>query len=246
MRGASASLGLGRIVATKQDVIWLPRDGVRGRRGVVMIGGQAQTGEEWLSNSSPSQRALARALAERFPMVSVDVSSTWGNDAGIGRIDSARTFLGTLGCATDQIVLVGASMGAVVALNYARANPTRVAGLVAIMPAADVGGIRDGNIAGARDNINTAWGLPLGSTSATDALPALASPLANLPAIRAAVEGDVAVYHSSVDAIALPASALALCEGLGVTPRVISNTNGHVDALFGDVPDLTAFIAARL
>jgi pimeloyl-ACP methyl ester carboxylesterase len=147
-----------------------------------------------------------------------DEGNGWGNDAAVADIDTARVFLGTLGCATDKVLLVGASMGVVDALNYARAHPDRVAAIVGMIPGSDVNDLRDNNRAGTTQAaINTAWGLAGGSTSATVPLPARANPTDDANA-------------------ALIASAGARIAKIGAAATAIDSVTGHSDATVGKTP----------
>lgn len=235
----ATSYGKSRIVSGQDDVIFTPRNGARGKRGVILLHGQLQAADAWNASTTPGQSSLATAIAGAG-LVCISIYAdgpSWGNDATIADIEATRTYLGTLGCATDKILLVGASMGALNALNYCRANPTRVAALIGVIPACDLDDIRDNNRASAQANVNTAWSLANGSTSATVPLPARANPTADANAATIAGSGAVIkLYYSTADTVIPPATVTTLATKLGVTPTVIDTTNGHTDTTIGLTP----------
>jgi pimeloyl-ACP methyl ester carboxylesterase len=128
---------------------------------VVLLHGQDTSLLVWSDPSgSPGQASIGTALASvGFVCVAIfDEGNGWGNDAAVADIDTARLYLGTLGCATDKVLLVGASMGAVDALNYTRAHPDRVAAVIGLIPGSDVDDIRDNNRAGTTRRRSTSRG----------------------------------------------------------------------------------------
>jgi pimeloyl-ACP methyl ester carboxylesterase len=237
----ATSYANGRIVASQDDVIFMPRNGARGKRGVILLHGQDTSLLVWSNPSgTPGQASIGTALASvGFVCVSIfDEGNGWGNDAAVADIDAARVYLGTLGCATDKVLLVGASMGVVDALNYTRAHPDRVAAVIGMIPGSDVDDMRDNNRAGTTQAaINTAWGLAAGSTSATVPLPARANPTADANAAAIAGSGAIIkLYYSTVDTVVLPSTVTALAAKLGITATAIDSTTGHSDATVGKTP----------
>lgn len=252
MIGYSVSAGYERISTGDKDWIFMPRDGARGRRGVVLLHGQLQTGQEWWADASPGQTAVAQILAAAgLPMFAVfGEGPGWGIDAVVAELDNTRTLFGNYGAATDKMVIVGASMGAADGLNYMRAHPSRVAGFVGIMPACDLDDIRDNNRNGnGRTYINAAWGMPVGSTSATDPLPSQANPNTTANAASIASSGaDIKFYYSSADTVVIPSTVESLASKLGIVPTLISDSVNHSDGLFQEVPldEMVTFVGGRV
>jgi dienelactone hydrolase len=239
--GFSKSYSVGRVVSGQEDVIYRPRNGARGKRGVVLLHGHNQTVQHFLAPALAGQFKLAEAIAAAgLVCVALHTEGNgWGSDQVIADIESARTYMGTLGCATDKVLLVGISMGGGCMFNYARANPTKVAALVGCIPACDFDDLRDNDrgAAGVRDAINTAFGLAAGSTSATVALPSRANPMSDANAALIAGSGaKIKLYYSTVDAVVIPATVTALATKLGVTPTVVDTTNGHSDNTLAAMP----------
>lgn len=234
----SVSAGVARAVAGQFDWIWTPKYGADGQRLVVLLHGQLQTGQEWWAPStSPAQTRIARAL-RRFPMVSVYTSgASWGNATARGNLETVRAWASSIGCATDKLIIVGASMGGFLGLQYARYFPSRVAALLLIMPAVDIEGVRDANLANAQANINTAYGKSVGSTSSTEPLDAADIPLnqANADLVKSS-GAPIRLYYSSADTISLPAHVETLRNRLGMKAHLVSTSLDHSDALFDAVP----------
>jgi pimeloyl-ACP methyl ester carboxylesterase len=63
----------------------------------------------------------------------------WGNSDHVAAIAAGGTWMGTLpGVKNDKVCLVGGSMGATGAMNYYKANPTKVAAIALIIPLLDL------------------------------------------------------------------------------------------------------------
>lgn len=251
----AVSYGFNRIISADIDVTFVPKYGAHGRRGIIVLPGQLQTPLDYVSDTNPYQQTFFRDLV-RVGTAGAVIDATvagWGSDLtghdAVGAIETTRTYLANLGCATDKIVLVGASAGVMDALNYTRTYPSQVAALIGIMPASDLDDFRDNNRASARANINTAWGMTVGSTSATEALPSRANPNTTTNAATIASSGAViAFYYSTGDTVVIPSTVESLATKLGITPTIISTSVDHSDALFGlvDVDEIIALIAPEV
>lgn len=251
----AVSYGFNRIISADTDVSFVPKFGPHGRRGIVVLPGQLQTPLDYVSDANPNQQTFFRELM-RTGTAGAVIDATvagWGSDLtghdAVGAIETTRIYLSNLGCATDKIVLVGASAGVTDALNYTRTYPSKVAALIGIMPAVDLDDIRDNNRGSARANINTAWGMTVGSTSATEALPSRANPNTTTNAASIASSGaPVGLYYSTADTIVIASTVTSFASKLGVTPTVISTSVDHSDALFGlvDMDEVVDLIAAEV
>lgn len=236
--------GTGRLVPGELDLIWMPRGGARGRRPVLLLHGQLQSGQEWNAPATtPQQTAITRAIAAAdlaiFSLYAA--GSAWGNDTALADIDTALAATAAYGCRVDAALLVGASMGGCDGWNYMRASPNKVRAFIGIMPASDSDDVRDANRASARDKINTAWGLPAGSTSATNPLPTRANPAyqVNADLIKtspAITNGRCKLYYSAGDTVVIPSTVTALAAKVGVAATQVSATLDHSDGIFGACP----------
>lgn len=238
-------LGNGRAVAGQDDFMVMPPEGPRGRRAVVVCHGQLQATLAWLTPGTPGQFGIVQALAKAGFVVLGGYydGPMWGNATAVADLEAFRTWAGALGCKNDRLLLVGASMGHYDAAMYAAAHPDRVAAIASIIPGIDIDDIRDNNKANARDYVNTAWGTPAGSTSATNALPAAAKLLDSAKVTAVASSGaPIRLYYSTADTVILPSSVPAYRDAINaqapgrVTATVVSSTLDHGDAAMGAMP----------
>jgi pimeloyl-ACP methyl ester carboxylesterase len=101
-------------------------------------------------------------------------SATFGSDAAQTALGAAVTWgLAQPGVKTDKVILFGTSMGTLTALNWARANPTKVAGYVGTLPAANMSDIHDNNRSALATVIEAAYGgaSPYGTAKAPTTRP---------------------------------------------------------------------------
>lgn len=242
---SAITVGNGRIVAGQDDFVAIPKVGPRGRRPILLCHGQLQATLAWLTPSTLGQYGILQELLKAGFVVlgGYYEGPNWGNALAISDMEAFRTYAGTLGCKNDRLLVLGASMGNYDALMYAVAHPDRVAAIASIIPAIDIDDMRDNNKANARDYINTAWGTPAGSTSATNPLPSNAKVLdaANVAAV-ASSGAPVKLYYSTADTVILPSSVPAYVNALNaVTPgrataTIVSTSLDHSDAAMGAMP----------
>lgn len=227
------------------EALILPNDGSHaGKRGVIFChgyNGNATSALNWPNGiGNPT---LVREIAKRgVAVVSADLGDqTFGNDLAMTRIGQARAYLEAQGCTSDKVLFVADSMGNWLASRYAADNPGQVAAVLALEPGIDLNAVRDGNVLGARADINTAWGLTAGSTSATVPLPTRANLLAR------AAAGELnglryRGYYSTADTVVTPASLATLVAAIGSTAerRAVPGTPAHGAPLTSAVPHAEA------
>ena len=157
-----SSMGLGRYAASEKDLfVATPTGWAGGIRGVLFFHGATGTGPGCVDYTVPGTMRLLNAIAERFPVLSIDAGGpqAWGNTTARARAADGRTYLqGTWGAKSGPVLCVGESMGALLAMNYAKANPTHVAAVVGVIPVCDLNDVVSNNRGGAAANINTAYG----------------------------------------------------------------------------------------
>jgi hypothetical protein len=239
--GFSKSYGVGRVVSGQEDVIYRPRNGARGKRGVVLLHGHNQTVQHFLAPALAGQFKLAEAIAAAgLVCVALHTEGNgWGSDQVIADIESARTIWERWVALLTKSSWSGSVWVVVACSTMPEPIPTKVAALVGCIPACDFDDLRDNDrgAAGVRDAINTAFGLAAGSTSATVALPSRANPMSDANAALIAGSGaKIKLYYSTVDAVVIPATVTALATKLGVTPTVVDTTNGHSDNTLAAMP----------
>lgn len=232
MSGIASSFGLSRITSGANDVVHTPRTPINGRRVVIACHGYLGTARVFLDDPpSPNLGKFTRNLAALgFLIVSVDVGNTWGNATASARIEQARSFAATKGAASDKVVLLGVSMGHLTAMSYRRDFPTKVAGVVGIMPACDLNDLRNNNRASSQASIDTAW-----SVVSPAPLPASADPTSNVNVLQGI---PWTAFYSTGDTVVLPATVTYFSDLMGGS-TVISGSADHGDAIIPAV-SLTA------
>lgn len=257
--------GVGNVPSggTETDVLWLPdgyqRDGTR--RGVVYCHGANENAITPLAGALAFKAALAALLeqvATVYPVVSIDAGTpvdgtttslnNWGNANGQTRLGQAVTWLQTAttggGAKSGTVILVGESMGHVLAMNWAQAHASSVACIVGMIPVCDLDQIRDNTLAG-QISISGAWATGTWTAPHTPPLPSTAN-----PAVHANHSNIVStphrMYYATDDVIAVPAAVVALQADLGAACSLVDISPGGHGAV-GNIgfTDLMTFLAAH-
>lgn len=134
MSDYQTSFAKNRYVAGENDVVFYTAP--KRPRGVIFCHSAGSSARH--VNASAKHRALLGALAQHATVHAGDLGGNpFGNPLGVTRIgqaiDSLRRDRGQVG----PVVLVGQSMGAANALNYALRYPDEVAAVVGIVPGLD-------------------------------------------------------------------------------------------------------------
>ena len=100
-----------------------------------------------------------------FAVISADLgytsTATWnaGNDTALSRVDSAWTFMQSeVGVRSDKLIFAGGSGGAILALNYAKSNPSKVAAISLGIPAVSLTDLHDNDRGSTAAPIEAAYG----------------------------------------------------------------------------------------
>jgi alpha-beta hydrolase superfamily lysophospholipase len=188
-----------------------------------------------IANALPHVRAVCEDLG--LPLVTPDCGGpkTWGNDTAQTRVGDARTFATTkFGAKNDKVVLIGVSMGGLLALNWARANPGLVAAIALLYPAVDLQWVHDN---GAKTDTEAAYG---GTTATFNAAVAAHNPTAH----QADFAGmPIKMWHSDADTVVGTAQQVAFATGVGI-PRVTLPGAAHADLAVVDATQVRDFIGA--
>jgi alpha-beta hydrolase superfamily lysophospholipase len=236
------------VVAGEMDLIFTPRTGPQGRRPVFLFHGQLRTAADWNDTIAwPGSSLLARTLCSLGLVVIAAYWSgpEWGNSAFRAEVEAARALAASMGAANDQFIVIGASMGSFESLSLAQHVPNEVACGVCTIPAVNLDYFRDNDVANARANINTAYGLAAGSTSATVPLPADANVFKDANAAQ--ITAPFRFYGSSSDATAPWADAVTMAGKIGATAIDASPAGGHTDATIkaASLPEISQFVLAH-
>lgn len=165
----------------------------------------------------------------------------WGNDTAQARLSDAISYAqAQVGAKVDRVVLCAVSMGGTLALNWARANPSKVAGLALMYPAVSLQGVHDGTggAASAAASVEAAYGGSLASYQA--ALPTH-DPAENESAYASI--GPAKMWYSTADATVGTANqtgfAAAVGSGFQTAPL---GAVGHADMTKIDPLDMLKFV----
>lgn len=230
----------GNIRAAETDYLIEPTRNVRrsGYGGIFLHGSGAPN--EWADPLSyESSKLAANIAAAGIPCVAGTMSGqAWGNDAEVTDVGNAFDYLvAETGVPDTKVFLIGASMGGVAMIRWANANPTKVAGIVGIIPLTNLAYFYANNIGGAGAQIGTAWGvtypaaLPAGSDTQ-----AMAASLAGIPG---------RIYYSGSDATIRPVDSTGFASAAGWTATNLG-TLGHSENTIGQLVDLGAGHSAEV
>lgn len=206
------------------------------RRAVIYChGSQGRSWEASHPSASglPSLTAQLRSLVDAgFPLLSCDnglvgagavpsSSESWANNNAISRVADAVAYAQSpsgMGAKTDKVLLIGASMGGAVAMAYARANPSKVAGLILLRPVAS---LQDFGTVNGFTGINGAYGGTYSDTTdgPTHSPIQFASQLTGIPTV---------IYAASDDAVCTYSVTQNLATASGATLTNIG-PGGHTD-----------------
>lgn len=182
--------------------------------GVILLHGYNATASVFNSYYGPTNDMVPQLVRHGMTALAIDAggSQNWGNAAAKSAITAAKSFLHSdLGVPTGPVVLVGVSMGATVALNYAREFPSNVAGLALLYPACDLE-----DLIAATPSLETSINSTFGTTNATEREPF--NPAAN-PSDLLDVNGQlllpVRLWYSANDPTCRPGQVLAFADAIG-------------------------------
>jgi dienelactone hydrolase len=188
---------------------------------------------------TPLSEALAKAghtgLSARW-----GGPQTWGNPTSVARLSDGYAYLqGLPDVAPGKVVLVAGSAGALAALNWAAANPGKVACMVLHLPVVDPDDVVTNNRGGYASLVNGAY--PGGWSQATYG--ATSNPVTM--AAAGLLDGVAILLHvGAADAVAPPATVAALAAGADAAV-VHTVPGGHEQATYSRIdPQMSAaFIA---
>lgn len=145
---AATSRGVDQYRASETHVAILdrmyPANGTR--RGIIYLHGVGQVADDWRVTLYGVEDKIRALVAAGYPVISADlcapayaVGANWGNADAIAAITAAASYLRTtFGASASPIGLLGASMGALGALAWARANLADCFAVAAMIPVLDL------------------------------------------------------------------------------------------------------------
>lgn len=185
------------------------------------------------------------AAQQGYPVIgrSWILPDAWGNDAALARLDQAIAWSSaTLGAkAPAKVGIIGSSMGSLMAMRYARANPSSIAFLILITPLVNMDDFVGNNRGGYQSSVYSAYG---GST-AYNAAAATIDP-SQYPTALTGI--PIRLYYSEDDTLALPTLIDPFISAVGgsAIDKVSLGSVGHAGAsAFVDYADSLSFIRAH-
>lgn len=243
----NTSYGVGQYASGEAHLCVRSRQCVPGKRGILFAhsyGGNAldMIGAGGGVDLSPVNRELALLDC---PIIGADLGGVraWGNDTAQARMTNLQSFVESwFGAASEPVIVMGVSMGALLALNWARANPAQVRAIVLMYPVVNLQAQHDGtggagNFAAA--DIEWAYG---GSLSAFESAAPAHDPAQNEAAYTNAF--DIRAYYSTADTVAGTANQEAWFSGVGGSRLSTVALNGvtHGDMTQIPVRDLMLWL----
>lgn len=221
-------LGTGYSGGERQLIMW-PRMGARAtsQRGAIFLWGHGNNAG--IVTNGGYYNGVGRAPAEfnGLPVVTADFGGNhWGRDDGITKVSALWAYFQSRGLASDKVDLIAISMGTLLALNWAKANPTAVRRILCVNPAVDLADFHDNNRGGYAAEIETAYGGAAAyATAKTAHNPAEnTASFAGLP---------IDLYYSTDDTIVVPSTVTAFAAASGATAHslgAVAHTAGSLSA----------------
>lgn len=227
-----SSMGLGRYAASQKDVYIADTSAAAGGlRGVIFCHGRGADATAPRDFAAIGELHLVNAIAAAFPVLSIDAGGplTYGNSTAVTDVGNAVTYLqGTRAAKSGTVLLVGASMGCLAALNYAKANPSKVGAIVCVNSAIDLNDMVVNNRGGFASEVNTAYGGTYNN--------ATQGPTFNPASYAASFSTPTRLFYSSDDTIAIPATVTTFASTATNATATSVGALGHTEAAIDAAP----------
>lgn len=240
----SSTRGIGDYYTAEGHLAILPkfykRDGTV--PGIIYLHGATQNETQMIDNTNAAGLValLATIGSAGWPILGVYAGGDqWGNATGQARIDDAKTYLqGALGAKAGGVALIGASMGGLSILNWAKNHLSSVLCAVGLVPVSDVSDMVTNNRQSLAGSINTAYGTWNEGTMGASYNPHTyaASGLAGL---------RYKAWYGASDTTVIPATVTDVVASIGATATGVSVAGDH-NSTIGLIPtaDVITFLKA--
>lgn len=216
----------GKVEEGEQEVVLFPRASRPLKTGVIYVHGAEGAdpgGMQWMK--LPGRWGTMREVSARAPMLCSELggNATWGNDTSIARMTAAYNYMQTLpGVSSGKVSLLAQSMGATVAIAWARANIAKVDRIALMIPVINLTDVR--NNSGYQAAIDAAYG----GTYSEASFGATHNPLTiaqagGLPGIK------VQLWYGDTDTLCKPEFSLQFAAALGSNCEVRRMGGGHAE-----------------
>jgi predicted esterase len=185
--------------------------------------GDAWTVIGWLNDSKPGTPNYVARNGQTGISADAGGPQTWGNQAAIDGAQRSYTRLQIMrGVKPGKVFLIGASMGGLTALNWAAANPDKIAGIVLIIPVINLNDIKVNNRGGYASLVNAAYGgnydqATQGATKNPQTM-AAAGKYSGIP---------ILLYYGLTDTTCVPAEATTFASTVGSNVETVALNSGH-------------------
>lgn len=166
-----------------------------------------------------TEGGVVRELADRYEVTGAAAdlggAATWGNDLALDALDALVDHMAsTYSTRSTVVAFYGLSMGALLALNYAMRDPSKVAALALVAPVVSLEGIHDRDPNGAAASIETAYTNEAGYLAALPTHdPSTAANLVTLGQLAARTR----LWYSTDDTVVDPSEVLTYAGATGAT-----------------------------
>lgn len=208
------------------------------RPGVLFVHGAGSTAT-YCIDPYGRQSSLTGAIAQAgYVGMSGDHGgvNTWGNSTAMVRLSAAYAFLqGQPGVTPGKVFLISGSMGGLTSLNWAAANPDKVAGIVSVIPVISPGDI----VANHRTLAGTDYA-PMVNAAYTGGWSDAAYGATSSPRIMAATTAKLRgipmqLWYGLTDPLCIPAETEAFAASPGMTVDLHPLPTGHEQASYSAV-----------
>lgn len=206
------------------------------KKGVIVLPGSFGTVDDYFNLNYPVLEAIH---AQGFATASLTTLNTWGNSTIRTDVSTLKTNCQTAQTpqpavfAAGKVHLVGISMGGLIALNWAKANPTLVQSITLVIPVLDVQAVYDEN----RGTFTSLIAPAYGGGRPTDA----DNPIKNAGSFTGF---PINLYYSTTDPITTLSESESFAAATGAVPRSMGALGHGSGAPWGGA-DMARFIAAH-
>lgn len=240
-----SSYSIGTVTAGEGAVLVRP-DTPGARHGVLSVHGAGSGATHLLAPYGNQSIQTDMIAGAGFTIFSGDYGGdTWGNSTGMDRMTAAYQYAQTLpGVTPGRVALVSGSMGGLVSLNWAAANPDKVSAIVSCIPVINPNDIVTNNrtLGGQpyAPYVNAAYPggyveSTYGATCNPRTIAATSTKLQGIPML---------LFYGQTDSLCVPAEVQGFAASPGMNVTLVPLPTGHEEATYLSVnlPQVVDFL----
>jgi len=242
-----SSFAVGTVTASEGALLIRPKIPTSpARRGVISVHG-AGSGATHCIQPYGKQSTQTNAVTDAgFTIFSGDVGGdTWGNATGMARMTAAYNYLqGVAGVTPGKVALISGSMGGLISLNWAAANPTLVSAIVSCIPVINPNDIVTNNRALLGSNYAPLVNAAYGGAYSESVYGAACNPR-TIATTTARLQGiPMLFFYGLTDTLCVPAEIVAFAASPGMNVTLVPLATGHEEATYSavDFPRVAEFL----